>query len=114
MRLRTPQARPAADLASRRSFLRRAGVTSAIAVGLAGGAEMLGLSAASAAPQRRTAKSRPQTPCTSMQHCTLAPGHCGGPCHPAGHCCYYCTSCGGGAGYQCRNTCSSSFNVCCP
>ncbi|HEY7144864.1 MAG TPA: hypothetical protein VH637_11495 [Streptosporangiaceae bacterium] len=98
---------------SRRDFLRRAGMTGALAAGLAGGAELLGLSAASASAHQRSRKAGAQASCLLFMTCRQSPGACpGGPCHPSGHCCYTCTGCGT-VRVSCRNTCSPSFSLCC-
>jgi anaerobic selenocysteine-containing dehydrogenase len=101
---------------SRRDFLRRAGMAGALAAGLAGGAELLGMSSASAATQRRVRKvsqGRSDAPCTETYRCVQSPGKCGGPCQPSGHCCYTCTGCGVTL-VGCHDTCSTSFGGCCP
>jgi hypothetical protein len=113
MRLRGNQSRPPAEPASRRSFLRRAGLASALTVGLAGGADLLGMSAASAATRRRTTKAGPEG-CHGVRTCVPAAGKCGGPCQPSGHCCYHCTGCGGAGYYSCEPSCANPYLLCCP
>lgn len=99
---------------SRRDFLRRAGVTGALAAGLIGGADLLGMSSAMASTHhgaKRTGRS--PGPCTETYQCRQTPGQCGGPCSPSGHCCYTCTGCGV-TQKGCHSTCSPSFGGCCP
>jgi hypothetical protein len=102
---------------SRRDFLRRAGVTGALAAGLAGGADLLGISSAMASTHhgaKRPGRS-PNAPCTQAYHCQQTPGQCRGgtACTPSGHCCYTCRGCGITT-VQCHATCSPSFGGCCP
>jgi hypothetical protein len=97
-------------LTSRRHFLRRAGITSALAAAIVGGADMAGLSSASAGT-RGTNKA-----CNSRCQYTYTPGRCapnGGSC-PSGSCCYYqcgpCCVCR----YNCiAHHCSYNFYYCC-
>lgn len=92
---------------TRRHFLRRAGITSAVAAALVGVADVAGVSQALAGTRRRNCGHGSQT-------CTYAPRHCNGgnPC-PPGNCCYHCVGCGGNH-YTCIPTGScKSFTACC-
>jgi hypothetical protein len=74
---------------TRRRFLGRATVISAITAGVAGGADLVGVWSAVDA---RAATRRPKVCCVS---CTWAPGHCNnGHSCPTGNCCYHCVNCG--------------------
>lgn len=80
--------------ASRRDFLRRAGLTGAVAAAIVGGIDLAGMSSASAtADPRRLRPAGPKgcTPCTYV--CTYHKGEpgCHGTC-PSGQCCYLCVS----------------------
>lgn len=85
---------------SRRNFLRKAGLMGAVAAALTGGAEVVGLTPASAAGR---------TNCTCYGACTRASCHCYGDAHAgsdgcckSGYCCYECTTthgCGGIGSY---------------
>lgn len=122
MRKRLTTIRPARDAApgqsehspSRRAFLRRAGVAGALTAGLAGGADLLGMSAAGAATRRSAASQRGRQaakPSCLGYNCTLDYGGCGQPCHPSGHCCYYCVGLGR-IFTTCASTCAPSFYKC--
>lgn len=92
---------------TRRSFLRRAGIAGALAAGLAGGAELAGMSPAYARSHKaRTRNSKAggvQTGrCQCSYSCSYTPGQCGN-CG-TGNCCFSCTShCGN---FKQCNSCS--------
>lgn len=90
------------ELMGRRNFLRRIGLTGAIAAGLVGVADVAGVSPTMAA-QRGTNRTS-DAPATCCWNCVFT--HCGcNGCCPAGYCCYVCTTS--------KGTCSS-YNQCCP
>jgi|SRR5579875_2224471 len=75
------------DGTSRRQFLRRAGITAALTAAVAGGADLAGLTAASA--KVRPAKGRkPSTCCVTALY---EPDQCRPDGHacPSGECCFY-------------------------
>jgi hypothetical protein len=73
----------------RRSFLKRAGVTGAIAAALVGGAEVTGLSSAMAATKHGSKSSGPDLGCCVK--CTYTPYKCkNGAACPSGQCCFHC------------------------
>ncbi len=90
---------------SRRQFLRRAGITAAVAAALSGTAEAVGISSAFAAakgPNRRYC-------CISY---TYSPYHCnGGRACPSGQCCFYYVGCGH-SGYACIAHSCNNFVSC--
>lgn len=93
--------------ASRRQFLRRAGITAAVAAAFAGTADMAGIPAAAAAAKGM--KRRPDFCCISY---TYAPFHCnGGSACPSGQCCFHWVSCHG-SGYACIAHSCSNFTAC--
>ena len=113
---------PAGELdTSRRTFLRRAGLASAMAAALAGGAELVGVTTASAASRQRTDACPCPAGCVMMSCKCAGVSHAGsnGCCDP-GYCCYHCTfpsHCGGGTFRMCftrsaSNNCASGFNHC--
>jgi hypothetical protein len=105
---------------SRRSFLRRAGLMSAAAAAFVGGADVLGLTPASAAT-----RSGARNNCVCPASCTYVACGCRGAFHAAsngccdsGWCCYHCnqpTRCGGGY-HACLSRswthCAPSFAYC--
>ena len=101
---------------SRRNFLRRAGITGAVAAAFIGTAEVTGLSSAMAAANQRSSK-RNNSPDSCPDKCiyTYTPERCGGQC-PSGSCCYHQSS----TSDCCVNRfnciaghCGSNFSVCC-
>jgi hypothetical protein len=86
--------------ASRRGFLRKAGLASAVAAAFAGGADVLGVTRASA------------DTCPCFWACTTSSCACAGVSHAGsngccdpGYCCYHCvltpSRCGGGSLHAC-------------
>jgi hypothetical protein len=95
------------DGSSRRHFLRRMGVTGAVAAAMVGVSDLAGLGQALASSGRRNCGNGSQT-------CTYTPRRCNGgrPCAP-GYCCYHCVGCGLNR-YTCIPTGScKSFTACC-
>lgn len=91
--------------ASRRQFLRRAGITAAVAAAFAGTAEMAGMSSAAAAAKGQ----KRRYCCTSY---TYAPYHCNnGHACPSGQCCFHWVNCYG-SGYACIAHSCSNFSQC--
>ncbi|HEY7143650.1 MAG TPA: hypothetical protein VH637_05330 [Streptosporangiaceae bacterium] len=93
---------------TRRHFLRRAGISGAIAAALVGVTDAAGLSQALASTKR------PQNCGGGNQFCAYSPRQCnGGKACPPGYCCYHCTGCGGNY-FSCIPTGScKSFSACC-
>ena len=100
--------------ATRRKFLRQVGMTAAATAAVAGLADVAGMKPAFAAAKSKGVPARAMSPSmqkkiqeirsvhpdtTLFYSCALAPGHCGGPCHPSGvwchNCCYVSNYCGG-------------------
>lgn len=103
-----------ADGASRRQFLRRAGITGALTAGLLGTAEVTGLSSALASPSQPRGHQAKRS-CGSFCKYTYSPGHCGpnGAKCPPGSCCFYqsggcCTN-----RYNCIVHSCTNFEICC-
>lgn len=76
------------DGASRRQFLRRAGITAALTAAVAGGADLAGLTAASAKVRPSSKRNQPDTCCVTALY---EPNQCepDGRACPGGACCYY-------------------------
>jgi hypothetical protein len=104
-----------AQLTSRRGFLRRAGITGALAAGFIGTAEVAGLSTALAARSGPGTRRIP-FPCQSICKFVYSPGRCapgGGKC-PSGSCCFYQSgSCCAANRYNCIAGHCSTFTQCC-
>jgi hypothetical protein len=115
-------------LSSRRNFVRKMGAVGLGSSLIAGAAALVGSPPAQAKQVRTKGMQLPylNTPsgrvlqvtngcaCGSgcPNQCIKATGKCpGGPCEPAGHCCYYCQD-GCGYHYVCANTCVSTFCIC--
>jgi hypothetical protein len=82
---------------SRRSFLRRAGVTGAAAAAMIGIADVAGMSSAFAATRKRPAS------CGCFETCRYTPRQCnGGKACPSGKCCFTCSFGGSAAGCDTR------------
>jgi hypothetical protein len=122
---RTAAALPGHSGVSRRGFLRKAGITGAVASGVLGAAEIAGLSPALAAKARsrghatwtggRLLAAGEATPdCNCTATCTYQSCNCNGCC-PAGTCCYHCNgSCGSFKSCFTRlgTTCPGTMNYC--
>ena len=99
---------------TRRSFLRRAGIVSAVTAAFVGAADVAGVAKAAT-----SAKSTPRTPdvCICTEFWTYSPGHCNGgkPC-PNGKCCFHVTESGPGCsenlGFQCLSMSCTNHSKC--
>jgi hypothetical protein len=106
---------------TRRGFLRRAGLVGAATAAFVGGADLLGLTSATATTRRGTKRVVGRGPdCCSVEcryvkcGCSGVPGASGNCCNP-GTCCYECSgACGIGNFRQCsaEKGCPSAFNYC--
>jgi hypothetical protein len=98
------------SVTDRRTFLRRAGISAAVTAAVVGGADLAGLSAASAAT--RSKRSSPEECCIT---CIYEPRQCnGGRACPQAGCCFYCyfnSGCGSD-GYRCMNRSCTTFSQC--
>lgn len=76
------------EAASRRQFLRRAGITAALTAAVAGGADLAGLTAASAKVRPSSKRRSPDTCCVTALY---EPNQCwpDGRACPSGECCFY-------------------------
>jgi len=96
---------------SRRQFLRRTGITAAVAAAFVGAADIAGMSSASAAVKHKNGRAAsPDACCVS---CTYTPGHCnGGKACPSGECCFRCVNNCGGTSFECLTHSCSNFSTC--
>jgi hypothetical protein len=103
---------------SRRHFLRYTGIATAVTAAVAGGAELVGLTSASAATQHNAKQSgthqhsggHPDVCCGNFIY---SPYKCnGGKACPSGQCCFYVTTSCGASYYACISGHCSTFSTC--
>jgi hypothetical protein len=112
-----------AEGTSRRQFLRRAGLAGALSAAVIGGAEVMGLSSASAVtkranrPRYRVEGGQSPDVCTGFCNYTYTPRQCnGGKSCPSGQCCFTFTcggTCGTSSGKGCRVHSCNNYSICC-
>lgn len=118
-RFRSDNDKDTHSTASRRDFLHHAGIAGAATAAIIGGADLVGLTSASAATKAAKPKYRRFGPdvCTCEWECVYHRGEpgCHGTC-PSGSCCYLCTaspaSCGSFSGCYSGYKDCASHSIC--